>query len=248
MGADLVYSAWLGFLAGLLPVYLGLLALPAFRAASERRRRLLLGFTIGILLFLFADVTHEALQGAQASAPGPLVYSLALLAGLLAPMAVAGASQTSRHAEGVRERGVLTAYLVALGIGLHNFGEGLAIGAAYTAGQLALTTLLVIGFALHNGTEGMGIAGPMVGAKVSARDPVLMGFVAGAPTILGSVVGSLAFSTLLAVAFFSAASGAILYVVIELARLAYQRPTAADVLSTALGILLMFGTGLLLQL
>jgi ZIP family zinc transporter len=248
VGYDLAYSAWLGFLAGLFPVYLGLLALGPFRAAPDRLRQMLVGLTIGILLFLFADVTHEAAEGAKASWAGAAVYGPALAAGLLAPMAIAKASELSPRAKDVRDRGLLAAYLVALGIGIHNFGEGLAIGAAYATGEFALTYLLVIGFAVHNGTEGIGIAGPMAGAKVTAKDPVIAGFLAGAPTILGSLVGAMAYSTLLSVAFFSAASGAILFVVVELARHAYGARATLGIVGTALGVLLMFATGLLLEL
>ncbi|MCS4540098.1 MAG: ZIP family metal transporter [Thaumarchaeota archaeon] len=133
----------------------------------------------------------------------------------------------------------LTAYMISMGIGLHNFGEGLALGAASAAGQVSLTTVLVVGFALHNGTEGMGITGPISDIPLRVKDPLLMGFLAGFPTILGSVLGSLAYSELMGILFFSAASGALLYVIIELIRVSYSPR------STFFGILLMYFTSLL---
>ena len=140
---------------------------------------------------------------------------------------------------------LLTAYMMALGIGLHNFGEGLALGAAYGAGQFALTTALVVGFALHNGTEGLAIAGPVSDTPMRLRQPLAMGFIAGFPTILGSVLGSLAYSELLGVLFFSAAGGALLFVAVELLRLSTSPRSMFAGL--ALGILLMYFTGLLLS-
>src|SRR5207245_3704226 len=83
-----------------------------------------------------------------------------------------------------------TAPMIALAIWLHNLGEGLAIGAAYAAGVLGLTNLLVIGFALHNSTEGLGISGPIASTNTGARDTLILGFLAGSPTILGSMIGS----------------------------------------------------------
>lgn len=135
--------------------------------------------------------------------------------------------------------------MIAIGIGLHNFGEGLALGAAYAAGQLALTGVLILGFALHNGTEGMGIGGPIAGLPVRGREMLLMGLLAGFPTILGSVVGSLAYSPLLGVLLFTAAGGAILYVIVELGRFSYS--PRGTFLGVWAGILLMYFTQLLLS-
>ena len=139
----------------------------------------------------------------------------------------------------------VTAYIIAFAIGMHNLGEGLALGSAYAAGQFALTTILVIGFALHNGTERIAISGPVSDIPVRVREPVLMGFLAGFPTIIGSVVGSLFYSDFAGVLFFSIAGGALLYVVVELLRRSQSsKGTFGGLLA---GILLMFFTDLLLS-
>lgn len=129
---------------------------------------------------------------------------------------------------------------------MHNLGEGLALGAAYAAGQFALTTLLVVGFALHNGTEGIAISGPVSDIPVRARELVLMGFLAGFSTIIGSAIGASFYSDFAGALFFSIAAGALLYVVVELLRRAQSsRSTLAGLL---IGILLMYFTDLLLSL
>jgi zinc transporter, ZIP family len=110
------------------------------------------------------------------------------------------------------------ALLIATGIGLHNFGEGLAIGQAAAADEVSLALVLIIGFALHNATEGFGIIGPMSG---EAERPTwgflaLMGLIGGGPTFVGTVIGQAWVSEALEVAFFAVAAGSILYVVIQL--------------------------------
>ena len=112
----------------------------------------------------------------------------------------------------------LTGYIISFAIGMHNLGEGLALGSAYAAGQFALTTLLVVGFALHNGTEGIAISGPVSDIQVRKRELALMGFLAGAPTIIGSILGSQFYSEVAGALFFSIAAGALLYVIVELLR------------------------------
>jgi ZIP family zinc transporter len=136
-----------------------------------------------------------------------------------------------------------------MGIGLHNFGEGLALGASYAAVTHGLTGVLVVGFALHNGTEGMRITGPISSLPMKLKEPALMGFLAGFPTILGSVVGSLVYSQLVGALFFSAAAGAILYVIIELLRITHAGPTGSRAaIALLVGILLMYFTELIFSL
>ena len=108
--------------------------------------------------------------------------------------------------------------LIAVGIGLHNFGEGLAIGGSAAAGEIGLATVLVIGFALHNGTEGFGIVAPLAaeGDRPSWGFLLLMGLIGGGPTFLGTAVGSQFTSDAMSVIFLTLAAGSILYVVIQL--------------------------------
>jgi len=246
---DILYSAALGLVAGLIPVYLGLLPLPLFRRLSSSKRSLLLSFSIGILLFLLADVTGEGVELSKQVSYGSLLFAVGLIVGVGVPFLVSSrrrrVNDESSVATSMTARS-LTAYIISFAIGMHNLGEGLALGAAYAAGQLALTTVLVVGFALHNGTEGIAISGPVSDIRVRAREPVLMGFLAGFPTIIGSVIGSLFYSDLAGALFFSTAAGALLYVVVELLRRAQSpKSTLAGLL---IGFLLMYYTDLLLSI
>jgi len=110
------------------------------------------------------------------------------------------------------------ALLIAIGIGVHNFGEGLAIGQAATAGEISLAVTLIIGFGLHNATEGFGICGPMSGegTRPTWRYLVLLGVIGGLPTFLGTALGQAWSSEAVSVVFFAVAAGSILYVVQEL--------------------------------
>jgi ZIP family zinc transporter len=142
------------------------------------------------------------------------------------------------------------ALLIATGIGLHNFGEGLAIGQSGAAGEITLAVALIIGFGLHNTTEAFGIVGPM-----SAEDArpgwgflALLGFIGGAPTFFGTLVGQAWVSEALSVAFFAVAAGSILYVVQELFNV--NRKFGFPILVTwmlLLGLFLGFGTDFVLE-
>jgi ZIP family zinc transporter len=250
---DILYSVGLGVIAGLLPVYLGLLPLHFVRRLSLSKRILLISFSAGILLFLFADVIGEAIKLASSTVLGSSVFTLGLILGLAGPVGVSywktqSKNNHGRHADdSASKNGVklVAAYMIALGIGLHNFGEGLALGTASAAGQVALTTVLVVGFALHNGTEGMGITGPMSDIPYRVKDPLLLGFIAGFPTVLGSALGSIVYSSLMAALFFSVASGALLYVTVELIRVSYS--PRKTFLGMVIGLLLMYFTNLLLS-
>ncbi len=257
--ADVLYAGFLGVIAGLVPVYLGLVPLWFFKGVPEGWRTLLVSFSAGILFFLFADVTHEGMQLSQVPGSAPVLFAVGLALGLLGPVAIThirkrrifpqttGPSPASRPIPDGSAK-MFMAQMIALGIGLHNLGEGLAIGAAYAAGAFVLTNLLVIGFALHNSTEGLGISGPIASTPTGLRQPLLLGFVAGSPTILGSMIGSLAYSAALGTLFFSAAAGALLYVIVELLKVSsISGRTTSAFGGIVLGILVMFATGLLVH-
>jgi zinc transporter, ZIP family len=142
------------------------------------------------------------------------------------------------------------AFLIAVGIGLHNFGEGLAIGQAGAAGEISLALALIIGFGLHNATEGFGIVGPMSGEseRPSWGFLGLLGLIGGGPTFLGTLVGSAWVNEAVSIAFFAVAAGSILYVVQELMHV--NRKFQLPVLVTwmlLLGLLLGFGTDFVLE-
>jgi ZIP family zinc transporter len=249
---DLILAALLGVVAGLIPVYLGLVPLWFMRNISERTRGLLVSFALGVLLFLFADVLGAAQQLSSSPGPNSLVFILGIVAGLSGPLLLArrrapDASLDLRDEASRARMRFFTAYMISTGIGLHNLGEGLAIGAALSTGNLVLTSVLVVGFALHNGTEGFGIAAPIASITTRLKEPILLGLIAGFPTVVGSVIGSLAQSSMLSTLFFSVAAGAILYVVIELSRVALVQAKAGRIAAGLLiGIVLMYITGLLL--
>jgi ZIP family zinc transporter len=142
------------------------------------------------------------------------------------------------------------ALLIAVGIGLHNFGEGLAIGQAGAAGEISLALALIIGFGLHNATEGFGIVGPMSGEaeRPSWTFLGLLGLIGGGPTFLGTVVGSAWVNEAVSIAFFAIAAGSILYVVQELMHV--NRKFGLPVLVTwmlLLGLFLGFATDFVLE-
>lgn len=256
---DLLYAGFLGLVAGLVPVYIGLAPLWFFKRLSVGWRTILVSFSAGILLFLFANVTHKGVELSQKAGSTPAFFVIGLGLGLLGPVAITHLRSRKITAQSLSPRPdafptpigstkLFTAQMIALGIGLHNLGEGLAIGAAYAAGVFGLTNLLVIGFALHNSTEGMGISAPMASTRTGAREPLLLGFLAGSPTILGSMIGSLTDSAALGTLFFSAAAGALLYVIVELVKVTSTSETTKSVFAgIVIGIVLMFATGLLVQ-
>jgi zinc transporter ZupT len=244
---DIVYAIMLGFVAGVIPVYLGLLPVPFFRRLSRPKRDLLISFSLGILLFLFVDVTAEAVKISEQTMYSPILFAVGLVVGLGVPLAVSlrrRKDDTFAMDKDVSAK-FFTAYVISVAIGLHNLGEGLAIGAAYASGQLGLTTVLVIGFIIHNGTEGMAISGPISETRIKTKELLLMGFLAGAPTILGSVFGSILYSNLVSAFFFSTAAGALLYVIMAIVKGTTLSPKSAFT-GVVIGILLMYFTDLLL--
>ncbi|MDA4127980.1 MAG: ZIP family metal transporter [Thaumarchaeota archaeon] len=252
---SLPYALLLGLVAGLFPVYLGLVPLLFLRRISEGWRGFMVSLSLGILLFLFVDVTNEGLKLANVPSVNSFLFPFGLALGVFGPVFIARKRRSDYIA--LRERtpgepdrrklGFLTAYMMAMGIGLHNLGEGLAIGSAYSADKFVLTSVLVIGFALHNGTEGFGIAAPLSAVKMQLKDPLVLGLIAGFPTVIGSGIGFIAYSDLLGTFFFAVAAGALLYVIVELLRIANVYPKIETTfIGIICGMLLMFATSMLL--
>lgn len=241
----------LGTYVGVIPVFLGLLFLPALARLGRRGLRFLLGLTGGLLVFLAVDALGESLELASEVAPvlqGPAVV-FAGAVGTFAGLAFLGRRRrrATLGSEGSASPLAL-AYLVAFGIGLHNFGEGLAVGSAQARGEIALGTALVVGFALHNITEGIAIAAPTMMRLPGWRHLLALGAVAGLPTITGTLLGGLAYSALLGTLFLAVGVGAIAEVVDELGRYARRRSVAPGALlaGAAAGFALMYGTALMI--
>jgi zinc transporter ZupT len=248
-GGYLGTFALLGIYAGVIPVFIGILWLPFVRAVERKWIDFFLSLTIGLLVFLGVDALLEAVETA-ALVPGAFQgMSLVLLGAAGTPLVIAALGRwRSRHG-GIRSP-LYVAALIAFGIGLHNLGEGLAIGTSYATGEIALGTFLVIGFLLHNTTEGLGIVAPLAGERPGLGKLLLLGALAGVPTVLGAWLGAFAYSPVWSTLFFAIGAGAIVQVVYEIWRL-FARGTAAGLtspLNTAgllAGMLIMYATGLL---
>jgi ZIP family zinc transporter len=238
----------LGIYVGVIPVFLGLLWLPFLRRLPDRWLAFFLSLTAGLLLFLGVDALQEALDTAQTLPPAYQGTSLVLVGTVITILLLVAVSRLFvAGGDPVRRRFAL-ATLIAFGIGLHNLGEGLAIGAAYSLGELALGTFLVIGFTIHNTTEGLGIVAPIAKERPRLRTLVLLGLLAGAPTIAGAWIGGLNYSPVLATLFLAVGAGAIFQVVYELLKLMIRDDRAAavayQVAGFAAGLLVMYLTGL----
>jgi zinc transporter ZupT len=240
--------ALLGVYVGVIPIALGMLWLPWLRRIPKGWMRGIMAVTVGLLGFLAIDATLEGLdlaaQGSQAFGGAALVF----LGAATSYLALAGVSSwlSSRGATGSR-----LALLIAVGIGLHNLGEGVAIGSSYAVGALALGAFLVVGFAIHNTTEGLAIVAPLAAAKPSPARLALLGIVAGAPAILGAWIGAAAFNASIAAFLFGFGAGAIVQVIVQLAPSLRDEDgrTLHPVAVTGLlaGMAVMFATGLLVS-
>ena len=207
----------IGLLVGVVPVALGLMWLPSLRRASPAWVAAFMALTAGLLTFLGVEALFEALE-LQAALPASLGGPGLVLLGLAAS-ALGMTFLSARLSRGkVGTSGLALALLVAIGIGVHNLGEGLAIGTSFATGELQLGAFLVIGFMVHNVTEGLGIAAPASRARVTLWRPALLALLARAPPILGTWIGGYASSDLLTPVFFALAAGAALQVVVEVTR------------------------------
>jgi zinc transporter ZupT len=225
----------LGIYVGIIPVGLGMLWFPAMRRLDRKWLGAILALTIGLLVFLLIDTLLEAFEFAS-ELPGvfqgiPLTLFAALLTWLV--LQAVGSTRKGDVGEDPTRRRLYLATLIALGIGLHNLGEGMAIGAAFAIGEAALGSFLVIGFTVHNITEGVGIAAPLLpvssksdeGEATQARSQpaikhfVLLTLLAGTPAIFGAWMGGFAFSPFLATLFLGIGIGAIWQVIVDVTRL-----------------------------
>jgi ZIP family zinc transporter len=235
------------------------------KSLPTKWRATLTAIAVGILLFLFVDVlgnAHTIVTTAIAAGDVPrgIDYASVLIAGFAIGALLLVASErlftqrliasevgpgTAGESGGINPIHLST--MIAVGIGLHNLAEGLAIGAAYAAGTLTLAVVLVVGFAIHNTTEGFGILGPgmMAGRRYSWRRLGSLGLLAGGPTGIGTALGSLIRSEFVYLACFGLAAGAILYVVLQMSRpmLAPASKTAATI-----GVVAGFLLGLITDL
>jgi zinc transporter, ZIP family len=243
----------IGLYVGVIPVFLGMVWMPALRRLGPSWMTFMMAITAGLLIFLGIDATSEALelaggignafQGVGLVGIG-IVVTFLLLDAISRRQALIGRSEAEQRSS--------LALMIAFGIGLHNLGEGLAIGASFSQGALALGTFLVIGFIIQNITEGVGIIIPVLKDKPTLGQLALLGLIGGAPAILGGLIGGLIYSKVLAVLFLAIGAGAVFEVVYEVAKLirkdSVKRPMPMVVFAgITAGMLVLYGLGLLVK-
>jgi hypothetical protein len=239
--------ALLGLYIGVIPIAVGLLWFPALARAARKWVLFFLAFTVGLLAFLLVDTVAEGLElaGAAAAFDGLGLFAIGATGAVVALVALESFMERKRAGR----TGLRVAYLIAMGIGLHNLGEGLAVGSAIAAGEVALGTFLVLGFALHNTTEGLAIVAPLGGEQ---ERPSLwhfagLGAVAGLPTIVGAWLGGFAFSPSWGALFFGVAAGAIaqvIWVIGRSMRTDREPLSGLAALGFMVGLVTMYLTGL----
>lgn len=237
----------IGLYVGVIPVALGLLWYPLVARLGRTGLDALLALTVGLLAFLLVDAGQEGFETAATmpSSYQGLALFVASAVGAFLALETFGAWLKARRARVAgSDAGVVLALLVAVGIGLHNFGEGLAIGAAFALGEAALGTLLIIGFTLHNTTEGLAIIAPIARSRPSLGTLVRLGLIGGVPTIAGAWCGGLIYSPVLAVACLGLGAGAIAQVIGQIAGQITKGAPAVSRLASApilLGLFAGFG-------
>ena len=243
----------IGLYVGVIPVFLGIFWFPALRQLGRRTMTFLMAATAGLLVFLGLDTLAEALEFANKV---PSAFQGIGLIGIGAVGTFLLLDAISKRQTGITgnetDRRLAVAFMIAIGIGFHNLGEGLAIGAAYSVGEIALGTFLVVGFIIQNITEGLGIIAPVLRDKPGISRLAIMGLIGGGPAIIGAWIGGYTPSPFLAVLFLAIGAGAIFEVIYEIAKL-IQKDAAREsmpmtVFSGVLtGMLMLWVTGLLIK-
>jgi ZIP family zinc transporter len=272
--------AVIGAFVGIIPIMIGLLWYPFIRRLNTNKYNFFLSLTAGLLVFLGIDAVLESneiiSENVAAIFNGQMLIVMVVIVSFLVLLYTSetltqraakksvsvnystsslssSASTTSQQQELIKPLAI--SLMIAIGIGLHNFGEGLAISAAVLLGKAALSTFLIVGFTLHNTTEGLAIVAPIAKiGQVMIRKLIVMGFIAGAPTIAGAWIGGFLYSPLAAIIFLSVGAGAIFQVVYSIASWishtsSQNRKTlinTSTIAGFAIGMLIMYTTGLLI--
>ena len=216
-----IFFAVIGTYVGIIPVMIGLLWLPFIKKISKQKYHFFLALTAGLLFFLAIDSIEEAIEisdeNLAASFNGTLLVVTVTALSFLG-LYYSGNSLLKKVNSSKFTKPVAIAFMISIGIGLHNFGEGLAIGAAVGMGSIAFSTFLIVGFALHNTTEGLAIAAPMSRGKLMLGKLFAMGIIAGSPAIFGAWIGGFAYSPFTSVIFLAVGAGAIFQVIFVISK------------------------------
>ena len=248
------FFAIIGTYVGIIPVMIGLLWLPFIKKLTKNKYHFFLALTVGLLLFLGIDSIEEAFdvstENLSDNFNGALLISTTIVLSFLG-LYYASEKLTGK-ADSLRiSKPVAIGLMIAIGIGLHNFGEGLAIGSALGLGSIAFSTFLIVGFALHNTTEGLAIAAPLSREKNVILKLLGLGLIAGTPAIFGAWVGGFAFSPFSAVIFISIGAGAIFQVIVIILKWIRDEgdkslSSAAVASGIAVGMLIMYVTSIMI--
>ena len=248
----IAYFAVIGTYVGIIPVLIGLLWFPFISKLSRNKYKFFLALTVGLLLFLGISATEEAIKISAENLSD--VFNGALL---VATVAIVSFLALNYAGEKLKERAgasklagpIAIALMIAIGIGLHNFGEGLAIGAAIVLGEAALGAFLIVGFAIHNTTEGFAIAAPMARTKLMIGRLAAMGMIAGVPAIFGAWVGGFVYSPFAAVIFLAIGAGAIFQVIVLIMKWIQNEEgklsNSSVLAGIAVGMMIMYATSIL---
>jgi len=248
----IAYFAVIGTYVGIIPVLIGLLWFPFIAKLSRNKYKFFLALTVGLLLFLGISATEEAIKISAENLSD--VFNGALL---VATVAIVSFLALNYAGEKLKERAgasklagpIAIALMIAIGIGLHNFGEGLAIGAAIVLGEAALGAFLIVGFAIHNTTEGFAIAAPMARTKLMIGRLAAMGMIAGVPAIFGAWVGGFVYSPFAAVIFLAIGAGAIFQVIVLIMKWIQNEEgklsNSSVLAGIAVGMMIMYVTSIL---
>ena len=248
-----IFFAIIGTYVGIIPVMIGLLWLPFIKRISKQKYHFFLALTVGLLLFLAIDSIEEAIEISNEnladSFNGTLLITTVTVLSFLG-LYYSGNKLIEKAGSSKFTKPVAIALMISIGIGLHNFGEGLAIGAALGMGSIAFSTFLIIGFALHNTTEGIAIAAPMSRGKLMIGKLAAMGIIAGSPAIFGAWIGGFVYSPFTSVIFLAIGAGAIFQVIVVIMKWIKEEndrnlSTIAVVSGIAVGMLVMYLTSIL---
>ena len=241
-----VFLGIIGLLIGVVPIMIGLLWYPFIKKLGKNAFNFFLAFTIGLLLFLGLDAIEEAFEISNTHLAsvfnGELLIATVVILSFLGLYGI-GNILIKRSEFSKLSKGLAISLMIAIGIGLHNLGEGLAVGAAIAFGEVALSTFLIIGFAIHNTTEGLAIAAPLTRTKSVIGKMIGFGMIAGIPAVFGTWIGGFSFSPFFTIIFLSIGAGAIFQVVFSIFRFVKEESDSFSNISIISGI----GAGLVVM-